>query len=198
VNSQLRQLLHAYSSRRSPWGPSWWVYGVAFGAVNLIRQAVIILTPTEIPQSIRVASYLVTALAVVVVINGIAVTRRRRRDPAQRGKRCSSHRSGPSAVPRHTVSSQPNHQPNHSAIEGGHIAMKQQHQVQETTSTKWAPWWLYLVIIVGANYLRRAVLPDGSTPAARVVLALAVSTVLFVATTIIYRATVRGDGSRIT
>ena len=111
MNSHLRQLLHAYTSRRSPWGPPWWIYGVAFGAVNLVRQAVIILTPAEIPQSIRVASYLVTALAVVVVINGIAVTLRRRRDPPSRDKRRRSPRSGHSAVPTHAVRSRPHHQP---------------------------------------------------------------------------------------
>ena len=60
------------------------------------------------------------------------------------------------------------------------------------------PWWLYLVIIIGANYLRRAVLPDASTPPARVVIALAVSAVVFVAITIIYRATARRDDTRIT
>ena len=76
--------------------------------------------------------------------------------------------------------------------------MNQQLQEQTTTSTKWAPWWLYLVIIVGANYLRRAVFPDGSTPSARVVLALVISAVLFVTITIIYRAIVRRDDTQIT
>jgi hypothetical protein len=37
-----------------------------------------------------------------------------------------------------------------------HAAMHRQPREQTTTPTKWAPWWLYLVIIVGANYLRRA------------------------------------------
>ena len=44
--------------------------------------------------------------------------------------------------------------------------MNQQPQEQPTTSTKWAPWWVYLVIIVGANYLRRAVVADGGIPRA--------------------------------
>jgi len=51
------------------------------------------------------------------------------------------------------------------------------------------------VIIVGANYLRRAVLPDGSTPALRVVVALTVSAVLFVVITVIYRAVVREEST---
>jgi hypothetical protein len=47
------------------------------------------------------------------------------------------------------------------------------------------------VIIVGANYLRRAALPDGSVPAVRVVLALGFSAALFVTITITYRAATR-------
>ncbi len=63
------------------------------------------------------------------------------------------------------------------------------------TSTKWAPWWVYLVIIVGANSLRRAVSADGGTPAVRVVVALAVSAALFIMITVIYRANARRDNS---
>jgi hypothetical protein len=63
------------------------------------------------------------------------------------------------------------------------------------TSAKWAPWWIYVVIIVGANYLRRAVAVDGGGPAMRVIIALAVSAVLFVAITVVYRAIVRRGGS---
>jgi hypothetical protein len=73
--------------------------------------------------------------------------------------------------------------------------MKQQLHRQPSTSTRWAPWWAYLVIIVGANYLRRAALPDGSTPALRVVVALTVSAVLFVVITVIYRAVVRAEST---
>jgi hypothetical protein len=40
----------------------------------------------------------------------------------------------------------------------------QQLQERPTMTTKWAPWWVYLVIIVAANHLRRAALPDGSAP----------------------------------
>ena len=72
---------------------------------------------------------------------------------------------------------------------------KQQLQGQPSTSTRWAPWWAYLVIIVGANYLRRAVLPDGGTPALRVVVALTVSPILFVVITVIYRAVVREEST---
>ena len=75
--------------------------------------------------------------------------------------------------------------------------MNQQLEAKKTTkSTLWAPWWAYLVVIVGANYLRRAVLPDGSTPALRVVVALAFSAALFITITAIYRATIGRDGRR--
>jgi hypothetical protein len=78
MTRELRQLLRLYLGRRSPWGPPWWVYGVAFGTANLIRQVVIIVTPVEIPQSIRVVSWVATALVVVVIINGVAVMLGRR------------------------------------------------------------------------------------------------------------------------
>jgi len=80
MNTKFRQLLHTYAQRRSPWGPPWWIYGVAFGAANLLRQVVIIVSPADIPQPIRVASWIVTALLVIVVINGVAVALRGRGD----------------------------------------------------------------------------------------------------------------------
>lgn len=74
----------------------------------------------------------------------------------------------------------------------------QQLQERPTMTTKWAPWWVYLVIIVAANYLRRAALPDGSAPVVRVVLALGFSAALFVTITIIYRAATRIGGPQTT
>lgn len=64
---------------------------------------------------------------------------------------------------------------------------KQQYEGQDTAA-RWAPWWVYLVIIIGANYLRKAALPEGSVPALRVTLALALSAVLFAVITVVYRA----------
>jgi hypothetical protein len=162
MNAQLRQLVHAYINRRSPWGPPWWIYGVSYGAANLVRQAVIIATPAEVPQSIRILSWASTALLVIAVVNGVAFLLGRGRQ-----------RATPPADTRRL----------------------DKHEKPATTSTRWAPWWVYLVIIVGANYLRRAVLPDGSTPALRVVVALAASAVLFVVITIAYRTAVRRDGT---
>ena len=111
MTSQLRQLLHAYTSRRSPWGPPWWIYGVAFGAANLVRQVVIIVTTAEIPQAIRVASWVATALVVIIVINSVAVALQRRGDAAPRDKRGRSTRSGRYAAAMSTVRSQTDRQP---------------------------------------------------------------------------------------
>ncbi len=72
--------------------------------------------------------------------------------------------------------------------------MSPQLHEQARTSAKWAPWWVYLVIIVGANALRRAVVADGGTPAVRVVVALALAASLFVMITVVYRANARRDG----
>ena len=98
MNTQLRQLLRAYARRRSPWGPPWWIYGVAFGAANLLRQVVMLVSPAEVPQPIRVASWIATALLVIVVINAAAVARRVRRDHAGPATRTRSTRSGDSAA----------------------------------------------------------------------------------------------------
>lgn len=72
-----RQLLADYISRRSPWGPPWWIYGVAFGAANLIRQGAIYLAPGEVSTPVRIASWLATLLLTFGVINTIAAALRR-------------------------------------------------------------------------------------------------------------------------
>jgi hypothetical protein len=46
---------------------------VAFVAANLVRQVVIMVTTAEIPQAVRVASWVATALVVIIVINSVAV-----------------------------------------------------------------------------------------------------------------------------
>lgn len=56
------------------------------------------------------------------------------------------------------------------------------------TGDKWAPWWLYLAVIVPANYLRRAVLPESSVPAPDVLVAITFSVLLFAVITVVYRA----------
>lgn len=57
---------------------------------------------------------------------------------------------------------------------------------------RWAPWWLYLLVLLGANYLRAALLPVGTVPEpVVVVIALAQATVLFVVITALWRLTQR-------
>ncbi len=170
---QLRQLLRDYTSRRSPWGPPWWIYGVTFGAANLVRQSVIILTAAEIPQAFRVASWVATALVVVVAVNTVAGVLRR---------------GGDSNVTDITVGLTTR---SVSAPSGEEIVVNRPPTEHATTSTTWAPWWAYVVFIVGANYLRRAVGVDVGGPAVRVVVALTFSVTLFVIITAVYRANTR-------
>jgi hypothetical protein len=61
----------------------------------------------------------------------------------------------------------------------------------ETHRPPWAPWWLYLLLIIGANYLVRAMLPDDVSAAPRVVIALAVAAIVFATITIAYRSIAR-------
>ena len=78
MSASIRSLFDAYVSRRSPWGPPWWVYGVTYGGLNLIRQAAILLAATEMSPPLRVASWAVTALVAIVAVNTAAVVLRRR------------------------------------------------------------------------------------------------------------------------
>jgi hypothetical protein len=206
---QLRQLLHAYASRRSPWGPPWWIYGVAFGVANLVRQALIIVTSAEIPQGIRVASWMATALVVITVNNSLAVVLQRRGDGAPSGqpqtldpiwplRRRDEHGQKPDGSPANPDQTDNPTQPIAHSVPGPsreETVMNQQLQKQAMTSTRWAPWWIYFVIIVGANSLRRAVVADGGAPAVRAVVALAFSATLFIVLTVVYRANVRRDGT---
>jgi hypothetical protein len=71
MTAQLRQLLHTYLSRRSPWGPPWWIYGVAFAAANFIRQAVFIVIADDTPQALRAVSWVATALVVILTVTAV-------------------------------------------------------------------------------------------------------------------------------
>lgn len=65
-----------------------------------------------------------------------------------------------------------------------------------TTSDRWAPWWIYLVVLLGANFLRSWLLPTGHLPVvAAVLIALGQAAVLFVLITVIWRSA-RGRGSK--
>ena len=71
--------------------------------------------------------------------------------------------------------------------------MQPERPERQLMPPRWAPWWIYLVIILGANYVRRAVVGDGGPPAVGVVVALAIAVALFTIITLAYRANVRRD-----
>ena len=53
---------------------------------------------------------------------------------------------------------------------------------------RWAPWWVYVIAIAGANYARQLILPTGET-AVDVALFAAVAVVVTVVVTAVFRAT---------
>jgi hypothetical protein len=56
------------------------------------------------------------------------------------------------------------------------------------SAAKWAPWWIYLIVILGGNYLRQALIPSDALPEWDVVVVvLAISAALFAAVTALYR-----------
>lgn len=56
------------------------------------------------------------------------------------------------------------------------------------SSQRWAPWWIYLIVLLGANYLRAALLPGGSLPLpATVAIAVGQAAALFAIVTAIWR-----------
>ncbi len=58
--------------------------------------------------------------------------------------------------------------------------------------SRWAPLWLYLLVILGANAIRQVLLPVGTVPVwAVAVLVVVMSSVLFVVVTAAYRTTIR-------
>jgi hypothetical protein len=69
----------------------------------------------------------------------------------------------------------------------GRTAMTQPSPQRETS--RWAPWRVYLILILGANYLRQLVLPFGTVPEwADALLAVSIAAALFLAVTAVYRA----------
>lgn len=60
-------------------------------------------------------------------------------------------------------------------------------------SGKWAPWWVYLIVLLGSNYLRNHFVPGSSLPLLAVVaIAVGQAAILFVLITVIWRAARRG------
>lgn len=65
---------------------------------------------------------------------------------------------------------------------------------RDTTPSRWAPWWAYLVPILALNYLRLALLPPGETggDAVSVALVAAITLVVVVVVTALHRARAHG------
>lgn len=61
------------------------------------------------------------------------------------------------------------------------------HDPRTPSTSRWAPWWVYLVVLLGANYLRAAAI-RGSDPMLHVVTALGLAAILFLAVTALWRA----------
>lgn len=59
---------------------------------------------------------------------------------------------------------------------------------------RWAPWWVYLIVLLGANYLRASLLPGDVFPTAvTVAIAAAQAAVLFTIVTIVWRVSTRSS-----
>ncbi len=204
MNSHPRELLHAYVSRRSPWGPPWWIYAAAFGVANVARHVLVIVDPAAVPQPVRVGMFAASALVVIAVVNTVAVVLQRRGGTARRGaagalapvwplRRAVVLDKPDAALAHPDRGTTPTTPGTHSTPPTTATAMRTDGRTPSTTSEKWAPWWVYLGVIIGTNALRQFVLPDFGTPATRVVTAVAVAVVLVVAITIVHRTTVRND-----
>ncbi|HSI31010.1 MAG TPA: hypothetical protein VK951_06755 [Miltoncostaeaceae bacterium] len=70
-------------------------------------------------------------------------------------------------------------------------------ELHDTTRSRWAPWWAYLVPIVLLNYLRIALVPPGEVgDAASVALFVATTLAVAAVVTALHRARVHGAGQR--
>ncbi|WP_133851383.1 hypothetical protein [Labedaea rhizosphaerae] len=65
------------------------------------------------------------------------------------------------------------------------------------TENKWAPWWVYVVVIVGCNFAKQRLIEDRVPGAANVAITVVMVAVLVAAITAIHRARPgRGAGTR--
>lgn len=68
--------------------------------------------------------------------------------------------------------------------------MSQESPVRSATTSaeKWAPWWVYLIVIIGANFLRSQTIPLDTWPALAVVpVAVGQALILFGIVTVVWR-----------
>ena len=59
---------------------------------------------------------------------------------------------------------------------------------EEQEGSKWAPWWVYVVIIVGCNYVKQYLVQDLAV-AVNAVITVVLAGSLFLAITAVYRST---------
>lgn len=65
----IRRTVRTYLDRRTPWGPPWWVYAVALGAANLLRQA--FLWRTDAGTTVSLVTFVAMAAVVVGAVTGV-------------------------------------------------------------------------------------------------------------------------------
>ncbi len=65
---------------------------------------------------------------------------------------------------------------------------------QVASAQKWAPWWIYLIVLLGANYARNYFLPGSSLPPPLIAaIGIGQAALLFVTITAIWRFSRRGQ-----
>jgi hypothetical protein len=171
-------LVNQYLNRRLPWGTPWWPYAVALGVANVTRQLV---KPDDLSTAADATMFVLMVVAVVAVVTfGHLVLWPQPKD-SQDGDEVSLDLQDP---PENVLSRAPVelHTPRSAETD------PQRPRPAVARSDRWAPWWWYVVTILGVNYLRQAVMPVGTVPEWAVVLiVVAMVAALFVAVTWVYR-----------
>ncbi len=171
-------VVNQYLNRRLPWGTPWWPYAVALGVANVIRQLV---KPDDLSTAADATIFVLMVVAVVAVVT----FGHRALWPQPKVPQDGDEVSGDLQDPPDDVSSGApveQHAPRWAETD------PERPRSAVARSDRWAPWWWYVVTILGVNYLRQAVMPVGTVPEWAVVLiVVAMAAVLFVAVTWIYR-----------
>jgi len=178
-----RALAISYLGRRLPWGTPWWPYAFVLAVANFARQ---LIQPDDISTSMELAIFVLmvgTVIGVVTLVHKVLW-----RSPRQ----ASSHLHRTTEIRQEEPgSSQQQRQvssvtPERPMASGG---PNTDQQLRQKSGSKWAPWWWYVIPILGVNYVRQGVMPVGTVPEWAVVLiVLAISSVLFVGITYVYRS----------
>ena len=113
MSSIIRRMARAYLDRRTPWGPPWWVYAIALGAANLVRQAV--LWRTDASSAAGLAAFVVMVPVVFGAVTGAAVLLGRR----DLGRRAGRPGAGPEQL---TLWTEGPHEPEAEGVAAGEEA----------------------------------------------------------------------------